>query len=481
MSKGLLEIPLTAEILSRTPAEALDLILHLLDRVAKLEAHITVLETQNTALMAQNAALEKRIVELETRLNRKSSNSNKPPSSDSPYEIKPRVRQEPKVRRNREGYGRARLEPTEIHHVLPVFCCCGGSARQEEARPYYTHQVLELPEVALVVEDIVLYEARCAECGKKLKGEIPTEKRTGYGPRLSAMIVELAGVHGDSRRGVQDFLLSMFDLSLSQGVIQKIINRATEAIEPHYVAIAEIARQASVNHIDETSWKTHGKLRWLWTMTSVVASFFMIHRNRSRAAFEELIGTWQGILVSDGYALYRNWVHGRQSCLAHLIRRARSISEHPDADIAAVGASIAKELQLLCHMAKEPPGIKEWNSFYERLMRIFRLNNDCDDEAGKLVRQLVREVDSLWTFLDARGVEPTNNVAERSLRFPVMYRKRSFGTRQENGERFVERIMSLRQTCRIQNRRTFPVLVDAFQAWLLRTSPDLSLIAGNTP
>lgn len=198
-------------------------------------------------------------------------------------------------------------------------------------------------------------------------------------------------------------------------------------------------------------------------------------------AFEELIGAWQGILVSDGYTLYRKWAHGRQSCLAHLIRRAIGVSEHPDPDVAAVGANIAKELQMLCNMAKNPPGIKEWNGFYDRLMRIFRLNVDCDDVAGKLVRQLMREVDSLWTFLDAQGVKPTNNAGERSLRFPVIYRKRSFGTRQVCGERFVERIMSLRQTCRLQARRTFPVLVDAFQAWLNRSSPDVALFSFHTP
>jgi transposase len=340
---------------------------------------------------------------------------------------------------------------------------------------------VELPEIKLIVEDYVLYQAQCNDCGKMVKCEIPQEKRTGYGPRLSAVIVELAGVHGDSRRGVQDFLLSVFGISMSQGAIQKIINRAKEAISPHYDAIRGSARRAAVNHIDETSWKTNGVLHWLWTMTSVAVSFFMIHRHRSRAAFEELIGDWQGILVSDGYGLYRNWVHGRQSCLAHLIRKAIGVSEHSDPDIAAVGVAITKELQLLCHKAKSPPDIKEWNDFYGRLMRIFQLNDNCDDVAGKLVRQLMREIDSLWTFLDVHGVEPTNNVAEQSLRFSVMYRKRSFGTRRECGERFVERIMSLRQTCRIQNRRTFPVLVDAFTAWLQRSSPDLSFIPSNTP
>jgi len=216
-------------------------------------------------------------------------------------------------------------------------------------------------------------------------------------------------------------------------------------------------------------------------MTSVFASFFMIHRHLSRAAFEELIGVWQGILVSDGYALYRKWVHGRQTYLAHLIRRTIGVSENSDPDIAAIGACITEELRLLCRMAKAPPSIKEWNDFYERLMRIFHLNSDCDDVAGLLVRQVMREMDSLFTFLDAQGVEPTNNVGERSLRFLVMYRKRSFGTRQECGERFVERIMSLRQTCHLQAKRTFPVLVDAFSAWLNRSAPDVSLISVHTP
>ena len=459
------EIPLNAEILSRTPPEAIALILHLLERVEKLEA--------------QNAVFEKRIVELETKLNRTSTNSNKPPSSDSPYGSRLQIQRETKPRGSRKGYSRQRLEPTVTHHILPGRCTC-GSTNHVEPKPYYTHQVVELPEIELIVEDYVLYQARCRECGKKVKGEIPLEKRTGYGPRLSAMAVELTGVHGDSRRGVQDFINSVFNVSVSQGALQKILNRAQEAITPHYEAIREAAQQAPVNHIDETSWKTNGKLRWLWTMASTMATFFMIHRRRSRAAFEELIGTWEGILVSDGYALYRNWVNGRQSCLAHLIRRAIGVSEHPNADVAAVGIAITRELQLLCHMAKDPPGIKEWNAFYTRLMRIFNLNVDCYDEAGKLVRQLMREVDSLWTFLDVPGVEPTNNNAERSLRFPVTYRKRSFGTSRECGERFVERIMSLRQTCRTKTRRTFPVLVDAFQAWLNRSSPDLSFISEHT-
>jgi transposase len=62
------------------------------------------------------------------------------------------------------------------------------------------------------------------------------------------------------------------------------------------------------------------------------------------------------------------------------------------------------------------------------------------------------------------------------LRFAVLWRKRSFGTRIDKGDRFVERILSLRQTCRLQAKRVYPVLVDAMRAFLEGTKPDLEWI-----
>ena len=79
MSIGLSGIPLSADVLSGTPPEAIAFILHLLERVERLEAQNAELIAQNAKLSEQNAGLEKRVAELETRLNRKSTNSNKPP------------------------------------------------------------------------------------------------------------------------------------------------------------------------------------------------------------------------------------------------------------------------------------------------------------------------------------------------------------------------------------------------------------------
>ena len=85
-------------------------------------------------------------------------------------------------------------------------------------------------------------------------------------------------------------------------------------------------------------------------------------------------------------------------------------------------------------------------------------------------------MESLWIFLDEQGVEPTNNRAERALRFGALRRKRSNGTQSEKGNRWVERILSFKQTCRIKKTATFPMLVDIIKCYFKEQKPDLSWV-----
>jgi len=107
-------------------------------------------------------------------------------------------------------------------------------------------------------------------------------------------------------------------------------------------------------------------------------------------------------------------------------------------------------------------------------MLLLLLFEAADDDAGKLAREVLREIDSLWVFLDEAGVEPTNNRAERALRFAVLWRKRSNGTQSNKGNRWVERLLSFRQTCRLRAQATFPLLVNILKAYFKEQSPDLS-------
>src|SRR5437763_10708519 len=425
--------------------------------------------------------LQDRVETLEARLKQNSTTSSQPPAADSPYK-KPRRRTPSTTPRKaggkpgHPGHRQALLPPTTIQALRPERCACGNTTFALTT-PYHTHQVLELPPIAMEVTHFVLHHGWCAVCGTWNTAQVPAEHATGYGPRFSALMGELAGAYGNGRRMVQTFCASVLQVPISLGAIQKVLNRMTQAIDPYYVVIATQARQSSVNYIDETSWFCMHTLHWLWVMAREGVAFYMIHPRRSKEAFAALIEDWAGLLVSDGYGVYQHWVEARQTCLAHLIRSARGLAARAHPDLAAWGAWALAELQRRCHMATAPPTGGEWRAWYARLCKWIDQYHDRSDEAGRFARRLLREMDSLWVFLAQHGVEPTNNRAERALRFGGLWRKRSQGTASTKSNRWVERILSLKETCRLHARSTYQVLVDAVASLFTHQQPDLTWIA----
>jgi transposase len=427
---------------------------------------------------ARIRTLEARLAELEARLQQRSRNSDRPPASDPPYEkppARPGAQGRPGAKPGHPGQRQALLVPTEVIEVKPSACACGQTACLDTS-PSDTHQVIELPEIQMRVRHVVLYEASCSHCGQVTKAPVPPEAAAGQGPRLTALIGELSGSQRSSRRAVQAFCASVWGVHLSRGAIQRAVDRVSEAIQPLYEAMAAKAREATVNSIDETAWYQHGVLAWLWVMVNSTVAFLMVQTSRSQTAFAALIKRWAGILVSDGYVVYCQWVHARQTCLAHLLRRARGLSEWKDSELADVGRRVLAELQRLVHWATAPPTSGAVQTWYARVVHLLARYRPRQDEAGTFARTLGRELGALGTFMVETGVEPTNNRAERALRFAVLWRRMMQGTYNAKGDRWVERMLSLRETCRLRGKPTFPVLVDAVTCYFNDQQPDVSWI-----
>lgn len=446
-----------------------------------VRAYILHLEQVIHQLQQRLDMIEKRTDHLEMRTRMNSQNSSKPPSSDSPFNKQKKKAKKSKRKRGgqkgHKGHRQQMLDPTNVENVLPDHCDCGHlDIDPKSIKPFYTHQHIELPKIKLDVTHFILNQGKCRCCGKTVKAGVPSRFSSGYGPRLSAVISELSGSHGASRETVQDFCQSVLGLPISTGGIQRVIDRASAAINPIYNTIAHCAREQDVNGIDETSWFKSGKLQWLWTMANPIVAFFMIHPNRSKEAFSQLIADWKGILISDHYGVYVKWVNKRQACLAHLIRKARALGETKDEAIRPFGEAILEKLQLLCHWSRKPPSEKKWTAFYSELLLLLMLYEGADDPAGQLARSIGKQMESLWVFLDENGVEPTNNRAERALRFAVLWRKRSHGTQSDKGNRWVERILSLKQTCRMKALPVFPILTNAIDAYFKERTPELEWI-----
>jgi transposase len=97
-----------------------------------------------------------------------------------------------------------------------------------------------------------------------------------------------------------------------------------------------------------------------------------------------------------------------------------------------------------------------------------------------LCQNLLACWEGLWTFVREPGIEPTNNHAERCLRRGVLWRKTSFGTQSERGQRFAERMLTVTVSLRLQGRSVLDYLEAACRAALTHQCPP-SLLPVSTP
>ena len=409
-----------------------------------------------------------------SRLNADSRNSSRPPSTDSPFNA-PRGKKpsgdkpaSTGAKSHHHGASRKPLPPTERREIDPLICPQCGGHEFSDLKEIFRTQHIELPERLLDVTDVIVRAGRCRHCGKKVKGKIPGELTGTYGPRLMAFVGELHLGLGCSRRFVQRCFRHVFHLPISQGTLQNMLDRISTALKPYYHTLAAACRRVTSNHVDETTWRRFGPggkaLHWLWVLCSPAAVFFQLHAHRSREAFQTLVGDWRGILTSDDYAIYRTWEYGRQTCLAHLLRYAQKFSEDSDRKIALCGRRLKEKLRRLVAMNRNAPTKGEWKSWLRGFSMCVSRYGKMDNEAGRFCRRLAGEKEALTRFLRHANLEPTNNLAERTLRFAVTRRKVNIGSTTDKGERLVERALSLRQTCLVHHRSFYSELVEALTA-----------------
>ena len=440
---------------------------------------------------------------LEARLKQNSSNSSRPPSSDIVTQPKPRLEssgRKPGGQPGHEPHNRPLLPPDKVDVTEVVFPDrCGGCSRPL-ARPEgipadvpQRHQVVEIPAEPAFVTEWRLHTLECEDCGETTRAELPPEVPAGCaGPRLQATLAVLTGRFRLSRREAGEVAETIFGekAAVSDGAIVEMEKRTSKALKPAYDEALETVRKDEVVNADETSWPFKGKKAWLWVAATALIAVFRIDKNRSKAAWQRFLGGFAGILCTDRYAAYADHaLELRQVCWAHL---KRDIQALVDAGAAAVDVGHSG-LRFVTRL------FSVWRDFKAHKidraglrMKAFDIKADfgrwragaakCSDpRASSLARQLERMKPALFTFLDREGVEPTNNRAERTIRPAVLWRKGSFGTNSEDGNRFVERMLTAAQTLRLQGRSVLDFVEQTIRAHALGHATPSLLPAVQSP
>jgi len=300
------------------------------------------------------------------------------------------------------------------------------------------------------------------------------------------MMAVCAGSYHLSKRMIEELVSDFFDVDISLGSISNLEQDTSQAIaEPVAEAAAHI-RQQPVVHADETGWTEAKKKAWLWTAIAGNVAVFLIRRSRGTDVAKELLGhLFSGVLNSDRWGAY-NWVNTlrRQLCWAHLIRHFKMFEDH-GTKAKRLGLALQAQCDLMfVYWYRVRDGTLLRSSFrqYMRPVRkemIRLLHRGAKSSSPKVVtkcREILKLQKALFTFVRITGVEPTNNTAERTIRPAVLWRKGSFGTDSENGSRFVERILTVVTTLRMQKRNVLDFLTEAVEARLRGELPPSLLL-----
>jgi transposase len=440
---------------------------------------------------ARIAELEQRVSALEARLMTNSSNSSMPPSSDQPGDKPPQgkddSKKKKKKKRSRGGqpghppHLKTLFPPEQVTQIVPIMpevcsgCreplpCKAGPNDPEPKR----HQVAELPPIVIEVTEYQAHGRMCS-CGVVTQAVIPAEIRAhSVGPALTATLSYFSGCHGVSKRGVEEIADTVLGVPIALGTVANLEQEVSAALEPAHKEALEAVRKADVKYADETSWKLWGKLCWLWAAATAGVAVFVIHAKRGAKGLKAILGDCiEGIVHSDRWHVYLQvpeW--RRQLCWAHLKRDFQKIVDcgGPSVFVGRRGLRIVRELFVAWRAFQAGTitrlRLKELIAPLERRLGKTLLEGAFGDDArvAKFCANLIHLEAALWTFATTEGVEPTNNFMERLVRLAVLWRRRSFGCNSEAGCRFVERILTVVQTCRLTDKNVVEYLRQAVQA-----------------
>lgn len=388
------------------------------------------------AALARIAMLEAQVKELLLQLQRNSSNSSTPPSANPPDTPKllgkPPSGRRPGGQTGHRGHHRVRLPASRVNEIItyvPTVCSACHTSLPIDPGPNDPepgwHQVGELPEQAAILTEHQAHWRTCRCCGLLNQATIPAEVGAhAFGPRLAAMMSDLGGRFHLGKRAVKEFVEAVDQVPVSLG-----------------------------------------------TAATTTVAYFVIHVHRGARGLKELLGeAIIGIVISDRWWGYNRLpLEQRQVCWAHLKRDFQKCLERGGAGelVGEIGLMVVEDVFTLWwdfrqRMITREALVAKLGPLVDELRLALERGSGCADPRVSAFCDNLQTLDpALWLFAGVEGLEPTNNHAERVLRMGVLWRKNAFGCHSESGCRFVERILTVVQTLRLQKRSVLDFLVES--------------------
>jgi transposase len=424
-----------------------------------------------------------------------SSTSSKPPSSDIAKPPVPSPADGSSQRKigGQPGHPKHEREPFPAEqvthfeeHLLHACPCCGGRLQRNGWFAKVVQQI-EITKPPLAVEEHTSPDYWCAHCQRNFKAPMPAHIEKGglAGPQLTALIAYLKGACHASFSTIRTFLRDVVGVTISRGELSKIIAKVSAALDKPYEELLALLPQEAVVNVDETGHKDNGNAWWTWCFRAELYTLYRIDAHRNAEVLMDTLGReFDGVVGCDYFSAYRRYMREYsvclQFCLAHLIRDVKFLTTLPDRRDRQYGNHLClalKELFAVFHQQANLPADVFQGCLQmarERILQVGLESAPPTRHGQNMAERFRTHGTAYFTFITTPGVQPTNNLAEQAIRFVVIDRHITQGTRSEGGRHWSERIWTVIATCVQQGKSVYGFLCEAITAWFEnRPAPSL--------
>ena len=462
-------------------------------------------------LSRQVDLLQKRVETLEhkvTQLSKNSSNSSKPPSSDI---TKSKAKKRSKGKRKigaQPGHPKHERPPfpedeiTSRHHYRLDACPeCDNPDVTFLDQPPRIIQQMELEKIVLTKEEHRSYPVWCERCGKVHYHPFPEDviKEGLFKERLTALVAYMKAVDHASYSTIRKFIRDVLGERVSRGYLRKVIEKVSHSLDTPYEELLKILPLEQHLNVDETGHKENGARFWTWVFRADLYVLFKIDKSRGSKVLVDVLGKeFDGVLGCDYFSAYHKYMKDFnitvQFCIAHLIRDIKYLAGLRDAATKAYGKKLlvaVKDMFKIIHnrknlapdafgraMERARENIMEV-ALHEVPSRLDKNGKELKREAFNMAKRFRKNGKAYFEFITTPGIGPTNNLAEQAVRFVVIDRRITQGTRSEKGRETNERLWTVVGTCALQGRSAFEFILQAVHAYF-RNDPAPSLLPGYT-
>ena len=422
-----------------------------MNEAEKLKKRIKELEEENKRLKEEKDRVEKEFEKYKAKY---------PATKELPAFVKEDIKTEKKTPGQKKGHkGYFRRIPERIDFIIPleINCCPDCEGELSDTQEIRKRTIIEIPLTSQTINtQYEIHRKYCKKCDKIVEPEVPNAlPNSPFGLNLMLFVVFLKIGMALPYTTIQQLLLSMSNLKISEGGLVNILSKIKEEFGEYYQTLEKRMRRVKTKHADESGWRIDGVNHYIWLFITNEIALYKIRKSRASEVPAEVLGKQKNKTITcDGFSAYNRLMKLVgcliQLCWFHILKNSKKHKTNYPEEATVLHAKL-KEIYALAKSYEH----KATDGQVEKLkdeIRWLAYPLYQHQEIKGFLNTLLERIDDLFRFTQDKNIAGDNNLAERGLRKAVSIRKVSNGSRRDKGAEILEVLLSVVETARLQKQ-----------------------------